>query len=131
MEILKSQHNNFNYYVKSQTEFNITDLQDNNIDFIFIDASHDFEINKETFEKIKNHITDNCLILVHDTGLWEHKFMLPIHLNFNGEWVNEEQFAHQPHEIVFVNWLKNKYNFNKIDLHSRNCIRHGFTILQK
>jgi hypothetical protein len=130
MDYYKSKYENFNYYIKNQLDFNIDDLTDKLIDFIFIDASHNLDINKQTFIKLKPHLSSNCIISVHDTGLWNKKFMLDIHLNFNGVWVDDNHFAHQIHEIEFVKWIKEEYGFNVINFGSENCLRHGVSILQ-
>lgn len=132
MDILKNKYNNFNYCIKDQRNFKITDLVNDKIDFIFLDATHKFECNKITFEKILPYLTDNCIIMVHDTGYWNKKFMLELHFAFTkGKWIDDIHYAHRPEELQFINWVKEEYNFNLIKFGSDNCLRHGFTLLQK
>lgn len=130
MDYYKEKYSNFKYYVKSQTLFDVKDLIKDKIDFVFIDASHDLEINKETFIKIKDYLTHDAIIAVHDTGLWRREYMKDIHFGFNGKWVDDNSFAHQPDEIEFVKWIKNEHAFNLINLCSTNCLRHGISLLQ-
>jgi predicted O-methyltransferase YrrM len=107
----------FTFKNKSQTEVN-----EQNIDFIFFDASHDFEINKKTFENLD--LADKAIIAVHDTGLWDKMI-----LDTGGHWVGNG-YAHRPDEIKFVDWLKGK-GYNSIDFHTLKETRHGMTLLQK
>lgn len=130
MDYYKEKYHNFRYYVKSQTAFTIEDLAKDKIDFVFIDASHDLEINKETFRKIKDHLTPSAIIAVHDTGLWCKKYMKDIHFGFSGKWYDDNSFAHQPDEIEFVKWVKEQ-GFNLVSFGSTNCLRHGISLLQK
>lgn len=107
----------FTFKNKSQTE-----CDEKNIDFIFFDASHDFEINKETFNRLD--FTDNAIIAVHDTGLWNGMI-----LDTGGYWIGNG-YAHRPGEIMFVEWLKEK-GYNAINFHTLKETRHGMTLLQK
>lgn len=102
---------------KSQTE-----CDEKQIDFIFFDASHDFEINVETFNKLD--LADKAIIAVHDTGLWNEMVM-----DTGGHWIGEG-YAHRPGERQFVEWLKEK-GYNAIDFHTLKETRHGMTLLQK
>jgi len=124
---------NFRFIKKSQSEFSI-DLCDNLlIDFVFLDASHDLEINKETFERIKKYFSPNAFIVIHDTGLWnrdllgdKHRSLLPkIHHKTlpNG-------IAHQIDERKFVNWItENNPEFSVLHFHTLHAVRHGMTVL--
>ncbi len=111
------QDERFTFKNKSQTE-----IEEQDIDFIFFDASHDFEINKKTFSKLK--LKDKAIIAVHDTGLWNEMV-----LDTGGYWIGDG-YAHRPGEILFVKWLKEK-GYNAIDFHTLKETRHGITLLQK
>lgn len=109
----------FTFKNKSQTE-----VEENDIDFIFFDASHDLEINKETWKNL--HLTDNCIIAIHDTGLWDKMLM-----DTGGHWIGEG-YAHRPGEREFVNWLKETYpEYQVINFHTLRQTRHGITLIQK
>lgn len=107
----------FTFKNQSQTEVNEQD-----IDFIFFDASHDLEINKETFNRL--NLSENAIIAVHDTGLWNEMV-----LDTGGYWVGNG-YAHRPDEREFVKWLKEK-GYNAINFHTLKETRHGMTLLQK
>lgn len=115
----------FHFYHKSQEEIDGID----DIDFVFLDASHYLDLNQQTFEKIKDCMTEKGIIVVHDTGTWIGGNVFNVergHENAKGEWV------HCPEEIKFVNWIKEKYpEWQQIHFHSSRQIRHGITLLQK
>ncbi|CAB4151921.1 COG4122 Predicted O-methyltransferase [uncultured Caudovirales phage] len=117
----------FNFYPMSQDEFWKTQID--KIDFVFLDASHDMELNKNTFLQIKDKLNPKAIIAVHDTGTWIGGNVFDAeagYLDANGNWV------HCPGEIDFVNWLKaNHKDFEQIHFHSSRQIRHGITLLQR
>jgi hypothetical protein len=97
-----------------------------NVDFVFLDASHDFELNKKTFEKIQSSLTPNAIIAVHDTGKWfANVFEFHIGYEHEGGWL------HCPDERKFVNWVKEAYpNYQQIHFNTQDKISHGITLLQ-
>jgi hypothetical protein len=127
---------NFKFIHKSQTDFDHSDIAHNAIDFVFFDAAHDLQLNIETFNKVLPHITDNCIIAIHDTGLWFKSYFEQAHItwsqNHPADWVTDSLFAHQPDERRFVNWITSEYpQYQAIHLHSSHTLRHGLTIIQK
>lgn len=100
-----------------------------NIDFVFLDASHDLELNKKTFQKLLPCLSEKAIIAVHDTGTWigGNVFNADMGiLNKKGEWI------HCPDELDFVNWIMTDYpDFQQIHFHSTKQVRHGITLLQK
>ena len=100
-----------------------------NIDFVFLDASHDLELNKKTFLKIKDCMSPKAILAIHDTGTWIGGNIFNAEMgmaNAKGEWI------HCPDEIRFVNWLADEFpQWHQIHLHSSRSVRHGITILQK
>lgn len=129
----KNKYPNFKFIKKSQSEFSFDMCGNTPIDFVFFDASHDLDINKETFERIKSHLSENVYIAIHDTGLWnqdllteKHKKLLPkIHYK-----TLDSGIAHQVDERKFVNWiLQNNPDLNVLHFHTLHCIRHGITII--
>lgn len=99
-----------------------TQVSEHEIDFIFFDASHDLELNIETFKKL--HLSPNAIIAVHDTGLWNFEVM-----DTGGYWT-EGGYAHRPDERLFVEWIKDNYKANVINFHTLKELRHGITLIQ-
>ncbi len=114
----------FHFYRKSQEEVDVR-----NIDFAFLDASHDLSLNQQTFIKMLPDLTEKAIIAVHDTGTWigGNVFNAEFgHMNEKKEWV------HCPDELTFVNWIKEAYpEFQQIHFHSNRAVRHGITLLQR
>lgn len=97
------------------------------IDFVFLDASHYFDLNKITFKKLLPCLTENCIIAVHDTGKWfENVFKFERGHEFEGGWL------HCPEEREFVNWIREEYpDWQQIHFNTQSKISHGMTLLQK
>lgn len=114
----------FHFYCKSQDEIEGI----NNIDFVFLDASHELELNKRTFEYLRKNMNEKGIIAVHDTGTWIGGNVFNAEfgeMNEKGEWV------HCPDEIAFINWVKETYpEWQQIHFHSSSEVRHGITLLQ-
>lgn len=105
------------------------------IDFLFIDAAHNLEINKETWNTLEPKLSSNSVVMVHDTGLWVDAFT-PSEIPKQGVRgvirQNVTGYFHQPDEVAFVQWITNTYpSWIKMDFMSINAFRHGFTLLQK
>ena len=99
-----------------------------NVDFVFLDASHDLELNKQTFEKLIGCMSLKGIIAVHDTGTWPTN---TYGMDF-GKTLPDGRYAHRPSEIMFVNWILETYpEWNQIHFHSDSSLRHGITLLQK
>lgn len=109
----------FTFKNQSQTEVNEKD-----IDFIFFDASHDLNINIETWNNL--NLKDNAIIAIHDTGLWDKMLM-----DTGGHWI-DNGYAHRPDERAFVTWVKENHpEYQVINFHTLKETRHGITLLQK
>jgi hypothetical protein len=52
---------------KNQINFQESDIGYRNIDLAYIDASHNFELNKVTYKKIINSMSNKSYIILHDT----------------------------------------------------------------
>ena len=104
------------------------------IDFLFIDAAHDLEVNKATWRNIEAKLSANAVVMVHDTGLWVDAHR-PSTIGRQGETGvarNVHGCFHQPEEVAFVKWIVNIYPmWVKMDFISINTFRHGFTLLQR
>lgn len=118
--------NRFTFYKLSQTDIDKTDIKD--IDFVFLDASHDFKLNKETWLKLLPKLSENAIIAVHDTGTWYKGNVFEIPYGHD----TDHGYLHCPGEVDFVNWIKENYpDYQQIHFHSTRQIRHGITLLQK
>lgn len=127
----------FCFIHKSQDEVVPPDFNHREIDFVFIDASHDANLNKKTFKNIRSSLSERVTIAVHDTGIWIKKLMSAEQLRYirtreDQRWLDENRCTHQPGERKFVNWISDTYpEFNTIHLHTENYLRHGISLLQK
>ena len=99
------------------------------IDFVFLDASHDFDLNVKTFEAIMHKLSPKAIIAVHDTGTWIGGNVYNAeagYANDRGDWV------HCPDELKFVDWIADTYpEFQQMHFHSSRALRHGITLLQR
>jgi predicted O-methyltransferase YrrM len=98
-------------------------------DIIFLDASHDPSLNAKTICNLQGNLAQGGVLVVHDTGIWATEHMTEAHKAFPGYDLPEGK-AHQPGEIVFVEWLKSN-GWNCVSLGSKNALRHGLTICQR
>lgn len=127
---------NFHFLKKSQADFLWDDIGRRPIDFVFIDASHNLELNQKTFQAILPALRDEAIIAVHDTGTWVKEHFSAKNKTYaelgGGRWVNEQELEHTPDERGFVNWIGAGHpEFQVIHCHSKNCLRHGLTLIQK
>ena len=127
-----SQYPNTKFYLKGQEEFSIDDVNGRSIDLVFMDASHNLDLNKQTFNKIRSSLSKNAIILIHDTGLWKKEFIhkLPKAELEAIEIIElEGGIAHQLDERKFVNWLIDQEpTWNVVHFHSDNTLRHGLSM---
>lgn len=102
------------------------DIDQRMIDFIFLDASHELESNKQIFYYASKFLMPKAIIAVHDTGYWTkiHKEGFS-----EGKWLGHMYF-HRPEEREFVEWMQS-FGFQRIDFWTPNTMRHGMTLLQK
>lgn len=126
----------FHFLPKSQTDFSPVDIGNRKIDFVFFDAAHELHLNQETFSKIAPHLSPDSVVAVHDTGIWNRAHFSAIHEAFvremPGEWLDNENYAHQPGERAFIDWVTTTYpDFSALHFHSTGTLRHGFTLLQR
>lgn len=114
----------FTFHQVSQETF----IPEEIVDFVFLDASHELEINKQTFMNIVPHLSEKAIIAIHDTGKWPHNVY-----QFNaGMDTSDGRYSHCPDEIRFTNWLQDEHpDWQQIHFHSDRETRHGITLLQK
>ena len=129
----KIKSSNFHFIQKRGEDFIIKDIQNRNIDFLLIDASHQFDSNVLLFRAVIPHISrEGIVVVVHDTGAFNEEHKESPWRTENGFFLDKNSYLHQPHERVFVNWLKKNYSsFQQIHLHTMRTGRMGMTILQQ
>lgn len=105
------------------------------VDVLFLDASHDMKLNRAFFENNDAMLTQQTIIIVHDTGLWAQGHYDDAALQRFGCRASHRGIQgrfHQPGEVAFVRWLtEDTQEWTRVDIGSSNCFRHGFTILQR
>lgn len=123
----------FNFILKSQALFSPADINNEKIDFVYLDNGHYFDVNVEFWKKVNEFIKPNGLMAIHDTGLHNEEIH-PDEKNMPCvcEFENLCGVEHVPAERQFVNWLIDNYpEWEVINFHSFNFYRHGLTFLQK
>ena len=122
--------NNFFFVQKSQADFSPADVDGRQVDLVFLDALHDLETNKLTFQRLLAALADSALVVIHDTGTW---MTLPTGVSEDWEaWLSTGEYQHQRDERLFVNWLRTSHSeFAQIHLHTTDVFRHGLTVLQR
>jgi len=96
------------------------------IDFLFLDASHEYESNKKIFENFYPHLSYKAVVAVHDTGPWSKIHNPDVS---DGKWEGDKYF-HRPEEKDFVEWAET-LGFERIDFWTLRTMRHGITLLQE
>jgi predicted O-methyltransferase YrrM len=126
---------NFKFLHKGQDDFDPADCEFRKIDYVFFDASHDFQINSKTFLRLYENLSANAIVMIHDTGLWNADLLLKMHHDLLPLLKYKEvqgRIAHQYDERLFVNWVcENFPEFEVIHFHSENVLRHGLTLLSR
>jgi len=127
---------NFQFLKKSQTDFSPNDINNEIIDFVFLDASHEIEHNKMTWAAIYPSLSETAIIAVHDTGTWHRSFFGHVQTQFaekkEDRWITPDEFVHQPDERLFVNWIIESHpEFSPMHFHASRTLRHGLTLFQK
>ncbi|GEM_PF-1039013 len=129
---------NFKYIHKSMLDFLPEDIDNNKIDFLYMDAVVDNDsLNFDTFEKILPNLSENAILAVHDSGTWQKKHFHEFHKEYTVKhggkgWISDEEYQPRPNQRKFVNRVMEKYqDFEIIHLHSERTIRCGITLLQK
>ena len=127
---LSDKYGNFNFILADQGTLVINEP----IDFLFLDASHDLNLNKSFWENNEHLLGLSAFVVIHDTGIWadglfDDTFMEGF--GKRGQLRGVTGRVHQPDEVDFVAWLTKERGWTRIDIGSKNCFRHGFTILQR
>lgn len=131
LELRRQYRRKFSFVRQDQGQLTGDEWGKNRIDLCFLDASHNLNANKKTFEAIEPYMNFNSYMVIHDTGIWVREHMTPAHRKFaqaNGKDVRWGHM-HQPGEIDFIKWLRERGKYDIVDLASTNCIRHGMTLV--
>jgi len=119
---------------RSQTDLTAEDIDGRLADFVFLDASHELELNQQSFERLLPLMQPDAILAVHDTGTIPRELLVPMNhwaLQVPDLWVDDECEV-MPGERAFVNWVLDEHpDISQIHLHSRNTFRCGITLLQR
>jgi predicted O-methyltransferase YrrM len=123
----------FTFRMRSQAELTPGDIDGRKADFVFLDASHEFDLNRETFRRLLPLMAPDAILAVHDTGTVPRRFVVPGHYFLASEtgWVGDEREV-MPDERAFLNWVLDEHpEFSQVHFHSRHTVRCGITVLQR
>jgi hypothetical protein len=114
-----------------QESFPLDVLGGRGIDLLFLDASHEFELDCQTFLRLRPHLQPKALVIVHDTAPWRKALMKDCHREQARDAGIDcgEYHIHQPDAVRLVEWL-NGQGLSCINLGSEGCLRHGLSIFQ-
>jgi predicted O-methyltransferase YrrM len=128
------------FFIESDClDFSPDFLSNRKVDLFFLDCPHDFEINKKCLKKIIPILSDDGVIIIHDTGYY----------TLNGFEKSPESYK-KKHKILgenikkfgkvavinaeqkTVNWFVDEYKeFSFMHFHSDKIMRNGMTLMQK
>lgn len=128
--------NNFHFHLKSQLDFDAEDVGHKKVDLVYFDAVYDAELNMATLQKLMPSLSDNALLILHDTDTWKKHQMDDTHVAYAGKrpqnWLNENEFQQQKGQREFSNAIVNTLpEFSVIHLHGIGILRSGFTLVQR
>jgi predicted O-methyltransferase YrrM len=118
---------------RAQQDLTAEDVDGRLVDLVFIDGSHELELNRATFQRLLPMLESDAIVAVHDTGTvarrwtpdWLAESIPP------DRWLNDA-YEPQPDERAFVNWLRDEHpDFAQIHLHTDRTPRCGLTLLQR
>ena len=122
------------FRVRSQTDLSPEDIDGREADFIFLDASHDLDLNQQTFARLRAMMAPNAILAIHDTGTVPRRLLEAMDhwaLHIEEGWM-EDEYEVQSGERAFVNWvLESHPEFAQLHLHSKRTMRCGITLLQR
>jgi predicted O-methyltransferase YrrM len=123
----------FAFRLRSQTELTADDIDGRRADFVFLDAAHDFELNKVTFDRLLPLMAPRAVLAVHDTGTIPRALVPDGHWwhDVPDVWVGDEGEV-EAGEREFVNWVLAEHpEFGQVHLHATRSPRCGITLLQR
>jgi predicted O-methyltransferase YrrM len=125
------------FRLKSQADFEPGDVDHRPLDFVFLDASHDPALNRETLRRVIPLLAPGAIVAIHDTGTVHRSALTPAQLEeadtvWHQRWLTEDEFEHQPGERATVNWLRDEHpELAQLHLHTHRVARWGLTLLQR
>jgi predicted O-methyltransferase YrrM len=123
----------FTFRTRSQAELTPDDIDGREADFVFLDASHELDLNRTTFSRLLPLMAPNAILAVHDTGTVPRHFVRSGHYWLESKigWIDDEREV-MPDERAFANWLLDEHpEFSQVHFHSRRTVRCGVTVLQR
>jgi predicted O-methyltransferase YrrM len=127
---------NFKFIHKPQDEVKVSDLGVATIDLLYLDAVALVDMNWNTIEMLLPLISEHGIIMIHDTGTWNKKFMNRTHYNLTekrpDDWLSDEQFQQQKGQRQLANFiLENHPELEVIHLNTQETLRCGVSLVQK
>jgi predicted O-methyltransferase YrrM len=125
------------FVAKSQADFAPADVHDRPVDFAFLDASHDFALNRATLGRLIPALSPGAIVAVHDTGTVHRSHGPERHfpeaaVEGHPRWIADDAFEVHPGERATVNWLRDEHpEFAQVHLHTHRVPRWGLTLLQR
>jgi predicted O-methyltransferase YrrM len=122
---------------KSQADFEPADVDHRPVEFVLLDASHDFALNRETLRRLVPALAPGAIVAIHDTGTVHRSAdpasRFPAAANrASPQWITPDEFEQHPGERATVNWLRAEYpDFSCVHLHTHRVPRWGLTLLQR
>lgn len=123
----------FAFKVLSQDAVSAEVTDNRPADLVFLDASHDLELNQATFERLLAVMAPDAVLAIHDTGAIPRELVPEGHwwLQSDAGWIGDQREV-RPDERAFVNWIRERHpEFEQLHLHSRQTMRLGLTLLQR
>lgn len=123
----------FTFRIRSQAELTREDIDGREADFVFLDASHELDLNRTTFRRLLPLMAPNAILAVHDTGTVPRHLVPSGHYWFESTigWIDDEREV-MPDERAFSNWLLDEHpEFSQVHFHSRQTLRCGITVMQR
>ena len=123
----------FTFRTRSQDQMTPEDIDGREADFVFLDASHELDLNRATFSRLLPLMAPDAILAVHDTGTIPRRFVRSNHYFQESTvgWIGDEREV-APDERAFMNWLLDEHpEFSQVHFHSRRTVRCGITVLQR
>jgi predicted O-methyltransferase YrrM len=121
------------FRTRSQADLTPDDIDGRPADFVFLDASHELDLNQRTFRRLLPLMARDAILAVHDTGTVPRRFVRAGHYWLDSEvgWIADEREV-MPGERAFLNWVLEEHpEFSQVHFHSSRTVRCGITLLQR
>jgi predicted O-methyltransferase YrrM len=128
------------FFIKSDClDFDFNSLLGRKVDLFFLDCSHNFEKNKTCLYNVISYLSEDGLIVIHDTGYYTIEAFSKAPDEYKKESQGLEKKLRKNKKIPVieeeqktVNWfMENHSQYDVLHLHSDKIMRCGMTFFQK